>query len=116
MNTVGHCVTYTHTSIMRAAKSIDHSIIVIFFYYIVLLSLTPDFPHTLHLVRSDHKLAHYVENQYTKRQSVIIPHEEPQAGTEWVSNRFLFMCFSSCVGGLNRRPMQVIFQLEAPGP
>jgi P53 DNA-binding domain len=37
------------------------------------------------------------------------------AGTEWVTNLFQFMCFSSCVGGLARRPIQVIFTLEHPG-
>ena len=34
------------------------------------------------------------------------------AGAEWVTNLYQFMCFSSCVGGLNRRPIQVIFTLE----
>jgi len=37
------------------------------------------------------------------------------AGTEWVTNLFQFMCFSSCVGGLTRRPIQVIFTLEQSG-
>jgi len=37
------------------------------------------------------------------------------AGTEWVTNLFQFMCFSSCVGGLTRRPIQVIFTLEHCG-
>ena len=34
------------------------------------------------------------------------------AGADWVVNLFQFMCFSSCVGGLARRPVQVIFTLE----
>jgi len=37
------------------------------------------------------------------------------AGAEWVTNLFQFMCFSSCVGGLARRPVQVIFTLERDG-
>lgn len=69
-------------------------------------------PAPAHLVRCEHKLANYVEDHYTTRQSVIIPHEQPQAGAEWVTNLYQFMCFSSCVGGLNRRPIQVIFTLE----
>jgi len=36
------------------------------------------------------------------------------AGAEWVTTLLEFHCFSSCVGGLNRRPVQVIFTLEAP--
>jgi len=32
-----------------------------------------------------------------------------------VTNLFQFMCFSSCVGGLGRRPVQVIFTLERDG-
>jgi len=37
------------------------------------------------------------------------------AGAEWVTNLFQFMCFSSCVGGLGRRPVQVVFTLERDG-
>jgi len=37
------------------------------------------------------------------------------AGAEWVTNLFQFMCFSSCVGGLNRRPVRVVFTLERDG-
>ncbi len=71
-----------------------------------------DHPAPEHLVRCEHKLANYAEDSYTLRQSVFIPHEAPQAGAEWVTNLYQFMCFSSCVGGLNRRPIQVIFTLE----
>jgi hypothetical protein len=68
-----------------------------------------------HLVRCEHKLARYDEDPCSQRQSVVIPHEAPQAGAEWVTNLYQFMCFSSCVGGLNRRPIQVIFTLEHDG-
>lgn len=69
-------------------------------------------PAPNHLVRCEHKLAKYVEDGYTSRQSVIIPHESPQAGSEWVTNLFQFMCLGSCVGGPNRRPLQIVFTLE----
>lgn len=68
-----------------------------------------------HLVRCEHKQAQYVTDSLTLRQSVVIPQESPQAGAEWVTNLYQFMCFSSCVGGLNRRPIQVIFTLEHDG-
>ncbi|XP_045162894.2 tumor protein 63 isoform X2 [Mercenaria mercenaria] len=69
-------------------------------------------PAPNHLVRCEHKLAKYVEDPYTSRQSVIIPQEQPQAGSEWVTNLFQFMCLGSCVGGPNRRPLQIVFTLE----
>ena len=69
-------------------------------------------PAPAHLVRCEHKLAQYVTDPYTERHSVLIPHEQPQAGADWVTNLYQFMCFSSCVGGLNRRPIQLIFTLE----
>ena len=59
-------------------------------------------PAPTHLVRCEHKLARYVEDPSSHRQSVIIPHETPQAGAEWVTNLFQFMCLGSCVGGPNR--------------
>jgi len=69
-------------------------------------------PAPNHLVRCEHKLAKYVEDPYTNRQSVLIPQESPQAGSEWVTNLFQFMCLGSCVGGPNRRPLQIVFTLE----
>lgn len=45
-------------------------------------------PAPTHLVRCEHKIAKYVEDPYTQRQSVIIPYETPQAGSEWVTNLF----------------------------
>ncbi|XP_074655602.1 tumor protein 63-like [Tubulanus polymorphus] len=69
-------------------------------------------PAPEHLVRCEHKCAQYWEDPYSHRQSVIIPHENPQAGSDWVTNLYQFMCFSSCVGGLNRRQVQVVFTLE----
>lgn len=65
-----------------------------------------------HLVRCEHKSAEYIQDEYTGRQSVLFPLEQPQAGAEWVTNIFRFMCFSSCVGGLNRRPIELVFTLE----
>jgi hypothetical protein len=83
-------------------------IILKFEYYVLFL----DHPAPTHLVRCEHKLAKYTEDAYTSRQSVIIPHEQPQAGSEWVTNLFQFMCLGSCVGGPNRRPIQIVFTLE----
>jgi tumor protein p63 len=34
------------------------------------------------------------------------------AGADWVTILLQFHCFSSCVGGLNRRPVLVVFTLE----
>ena len=72
-------------------------------------------PAPTHLVRCEHKQTTFVDDPQTGRKSMVIPHEQPQAGAEWVTHLFQFMCFSSCVGGLNRRPVQLIFTLENNG-
>lgn len=36
-------------------------------------------------------------------------------GTEYVTEMFAFMCFSSCASGPSRRPVEVIFTLERDG-
>ena len=69
-------------------------------------------PAPNHLVRCEHKLVRYEDQPVTQRQSLTFPHEQPQAGATWVTNLFQFMCFSSCVGGLNRRPLMLVFTLE----
>ena len=60
-------------------------------------------PAPTHLVRCEHP---------KPQDSVIIPHEQPQAGSEWVTILFQFMCLGSRVGGPNRRPIQIVFTLE----
>ena len=72
-------------------------------------------PAPTHLVRCQHSQAYYCEDSFSGRLSVTIPYEQAAAGTPWVVNLFQFMCFSSCVGGLNRRPIQVIFTMEEDG-
>jgi len=72
-------------------------------------------PAPTHLVRCEHKLSRYVEDPMSQRQSVLIPQETPQAGAEWVTNLFQFMCLGSCVGGPNRRPLQIVLTLEKDG-
>ncbi|KAK7497948.1 hypothetical protein BaRGS_00010819 [Batillaria attramentaria] len=66
-------------------------------------------PAPTHLVRCEHKVANYMEDPYTQRQSVVIPYETPQAGSEWVTNLFQFMCLGSCFEGqvLGRRAVEV---------
>lgn len=68
-----------------------------------------------HLVRCEHLMAQYCRDIYTGRLSVTVPHENPQPGSPWVVNVYQFMCFSSCLGGLNRRPLQIVFTLEHQG-
>ena len=70
-------------------------------------------PAPKHLLRCEHKMAQYTEHPISHRHSILLPAEQPQAGVECVTNLFQFMCFSSCVGGLNRRSVQVVFTLES---
>ena len=72
-------------------------------------------PAVTHLVRCQHKQCKYHEDPVTGRHSLLFPYEAPEAGSEWTTELFRFMCFSSCVGGLNRRPIQLIFTLEHAG-
>nr|XP_006815088.1 PREDICTED: p63-like transcription factor isoform X2 [Saccoglossus kowalevskii] len=72
-------------------------------------------PAPAHLLRCENVQAQYAEDHTTGRQSVVVPYENPQVGTEYITCLYAFMCFSSCVGGLNRRPIQVIFQMEKDG-
>ncbi|XP_023239106.1 cellular tumor antigen p53-like isoform X2 [Centruroides sculpturatus] len=72
-------------------------------------------PAPQHLIRCDHEFAQYVDDPVTGRQSVVVPYENPQVGTDFTVYIYRFMCRSSCTGGLNRRATQAIFTLEKDG-
>ena len=64
------------------------------------------------MIRVDHDRAVYQIDQSSQRLSVIVPVERPQPGGETFDFSLRFMCLGSDVGGINRRPLKVIFTLE----
>ena len=64
------------------------------------------------MVRVAHDAAIYESDPKSKRLSVVVPFEKPQGGTHYCGHLYEFMCLNSDVGGINRKPVKLIFTLE----
>jgi hypothetical protein len=65
------------------------------------------------VLHADHSKAIYDKDVRSGRHSVRVALDRLQAGAEWVTVPYRFMCKSSCDGGMNRRLTEVIFTLES---
>eukprot|EP00090_Calanus_glacialis_P020812 TRINITY_DN32128_c0_g1_i1.p1 TRINITY_DN32128_c0_g1~~TRINITY_DN32128_c0_g1_i1.p1 ORF type:complete len:577 (-),score=136.50 TRINITY_DN32128_c0_g1_i1:96-1784(-) len=69
-------------------------------------------PILKHLVRSSETSTQYFENQTSGRLSLTTAVKDQAPGCDYFTTFYQFMCLGSCLGGLARRQLQMIFTLE----
>jgi len=69
-------------------------------------------PILKHLVRSSETSVQYFENQTSGRLSLTTAVKDQAPGCDYFTIFYQFMCLGSCLGGLARRQLQMIFTLE----
>ncbi|CAG2058514.1 unnamed protein product [Timema podura] len=65
-----------------------------------------------HVIRCEDPASVYDFNTTSGRYSVVVPVRSPSSGSDTVTMLYSFTCKTSCMGGMNRRPTEVIFTLE----
>ena len=71
------------------------------------------YPH--HLIRLDNERCKHEKDESSRRLSILFPVQTPHKVTDRTRDLMKFMCLGSDVGGINRRPLKVIFTLETGG-
>ncbi|EDV24258.1 uncharacterized protein TRIADDRAFT_64021 [Trichoplax adhaerens] len=64
-----------------------------------------------HILRCESQRAEYYEDT-SGRHSVRVPYTAPAVGELRSTLLYQFMCFSSCSGSINRRPIELVITLE----
>eukprot|EP00042_Codosiga_hollandica_P021731 m.77240 g.77240 ORF g.77240 m.77240 type:complete len:534 (-) comp50490_c0_seq11:49-1650(-) len=66
----------------------------------------------IHVLRCESSIAAYVTDPISSRHSVWVPCALDSDGKMAQTELFRIMCYSSCSGGLGRRPIGILFTLE----
>lgn len=70
------------------------------------------FRHLEHVIRCDNESTTYHTDEISKRKSVVTLLSRPENGADSTRLSYRFVCKTSCLGGMQRRPIIVIFTLE----
>lgn len=65
-----------------------------------------------HVLRCDNETTTYQVDEVSKRKSVVTYLSRPDHGSDSTKLSYRFMCKTSCLSGMERRPIVVIFTLE----
>jgi len=74
-----------------------------------------DFAHPHHIIRYQNEDTIYNEDTKSGRLFSKFQVSTPHKGTDTISRMIKFMCLGSDPGGINRRPIKVVFTLECEG-
>ena len=66
-----------------------------------------------HLVRTSELNTVYEENPRSGRLSTVVRTKEANPGCDYFTVSYQFMCLGSCMGGIGRRPICLVFTLES---
>ena len=66
-----------------------------------------------HLVRTSEPGTVYEENPRSGRLSTVVRTKEANPGCDYFTVSYQFMCLGSCMGGIGRRPICLVFTLES---